>query len=480
MRQHLTSISIFFLSLFLFTWGVSGSEITGFDSRFYLFAKEMWHNGLTWFPTTYGQPYPDYPVISTLIIYFIAKLFGGLNKFIAVLPSALAAAWMVVLTYRIGALHDRKWGFAGVCFMLMTLMFIKCARSISLDVYPAMFTAWCFYLVYVPRIKRSLFNPGLKIIILLILSFAFRGPIGLVMPAGVVCSYYALNREWKKLIIFGVVALITLLLCTSALLAVAYHVGGDAFMQDVIRMQVSGRIDNPYWPIYFYFTNSFSNYALSYPIAIVVVLWCSLDAFFASRKDALLKHRSRTQKTRPGYLLLMLIAWTLVIMIGMSIPDDKKARYILAMAPAIALIAAYPFAMQWRKKISIFMLAVIALTLNVVYIKGVEPALLQHDKTSQFVTAVETLREKAHAQLVFYRDRPDSTPIKYQVYNLQNDNPIFIDTEQQLLNYKSKAFFITSEDYFSQLSAKTLMHFSIIARDKVGHDVMVVFVRRVD
>lgn len=176
----------------------------------------------------------------------------------------------------------------------------------------------------------------------------------------------------------------------------------------------------------------------------------------------------------------MLIAWTLVIMIGMSIPDDKKARYILAMAPAIALIAAYPFAMQWRKKISIFMLAVIALTLNVVYIKGVEPALLQHDKTSQFVTAVETLREKAHAQLVFYRDRPDSTPIKYQVYNLQNDNPIFIDTEQQLLNYKSKAFFITSEDYFSQLSAKTLMHFSIIARDKVGHDVMVVFVRRVD
>src|SRR5262249_10836431 len=42
-------------------------------------------------------------------------------------------------------------------------------------------------------------------------------------------------------------------------------------------------------------------------------------------------------------LLWKLVAWVLVILIGMSIPGDKKIRYILPMAPALALLTAYPF-----------------------------------------------------------------------------------------------------------------------------------------
>ena len=51
---------------------------------------------------------------------------------------------------------------------------------------------------------------------------------------------------------------------------------------------------------------------------------------------------------RPGLnphgkrLLLALVVWMLVILVGMSIPATKKARYILPMAPAVALLAAFP------------------------------------------------------------------------------------------------------------------------------------------
>jgi len=96
LKQYTAPLSIFIVSLFLFTWGVNSQEIISFDSRFYLFALEMWRHGISWFPTTYLEPYPDYTVASTVLIYGAASLFGGLTKFTAVLPSAIAAAITVV------------------------------------------------------------------------------------------------------------------------------------------------------------------------------------------------------------------------------------------------------------------------------------------------------------------------------------------------------------------------------------------------
>src|SRR5690242_19905786 len=90
-RHHLESLLLFFSSLILFTWGLHSKEVIGFDSRFYLFAQEMWRYGVSWFPLTYHQPYPDYPASSTFVIYLFACLFGGVTKFSAVLPSAILA-----------------------------------------------------------------------------------------------------------------------------------------------------------------------------------------------------------------------------------------------------------------------------------------------------------------------------------------------------------------------------------------------------
>src|SRR3989344_2953414 len=111
MNRNIEAFFIFCLGLLVFTIGLSNQEIIRFEARFYLFAVEMWRHGLTWFPTTYQQPYPDYPVTGTLFIYLFSKLFGNLNKLTAVLPSAIASAMVLATTYLIGALHSRRWGF---------------------------------------------------------------------------------------------------------------------------------------------------------------------------------------------------------------------------------------------------------------------------------------------------------------------------------------------------------------------------------
>ena len=159
------------------------------------------------------------------------------------------------------------------------------------------------------------------------IAFCFRGPIGLVIPTGVVCTYYLLHGQWKKFFQIGLTAFILLLICTAGLLALAYHVGGNTFMQDVLRMQVAGRIDNYYRPFYFYFTDSLINYAIAFPIAVIMM------AMIMISKKKLLEWK----------FLLSCMGWILVILIGMSIPGDKKVRYILPIVPATSLIAAFLF-----------------------------------------------------------------------------------------------------------------------------------------
>ena len=147
-RPILEAIVLFCISMFAFLLGLNNQEIIGFESRFYLFALEMWRHGFSWFPTAYLKPYPDYPVTATLLIYSAAKLLGALSKFAAVLPSAIAAAITVSVTYLIGSLHSKRLGLSAVCFLFLTIMFLKTARSIALDMYPTLATVCCFYLVY--------------------------------------------------------------------------------------------------------------------------------------------------------------------------------------------------------------------------------------------------------------------------------------------------------------------------------------------
>ena len=524
-RDFLELFLLFCGSLLIFTWGLSSQEVVAFDSRFYLFALEMWRHGISLFPTTYSRPYPDYPVTSTALIYFFACLYGGLNKLIAILPSAIAASLTVVTTYLIGCLHQKRLGFYAVLFLLLTIGFLKSARSISLDMYPTLLTAGCFYLIYSadllqrPRRSRWIYP-------LMTISFAFRGPIGLVMPAGVICVYYFLNLRIKKLVTTGIFAFLLLVALVAVLFAVAYYAGGETFLRDVMRMQALGRIDNYYRPIYYYMTASLGGYALSFPLACLVLLGVAICKF----KNENMPH------TR---FLLYLTGWVLIIMLGMSVPGDKKLRYILPIVPALSLLAAYPLAMNVKQTyfcclrailgwLFLFFPALCLLAIELIYLYAhragidykipfvslifffvsaqsialitayfcrhalrfdviltlatavflvfyltvVEPVSFYYDKARDAIAAIEMLRLKQDAQLVFYKEQPDGLPIKYLIDSPVETKPIFIETPAALLQFSGPAFFVASAARFAELAHE---RFTIIATIEMGHVRLVVF-----
>ena len=101
------SVIIFIVGIALFATGLP-AEFMSLDARFALFAQEMLRNGPTFFPTTYGNPYPDYPGTSTFMIYLMSLPFGRVTQLSAILPTAIVSALVLVIIYRIGALHSRK------------------------------------------------------------------------------------------------------------------------------------------------------------------------------------------------------------------------------------------------------------------------------------------------------------------------------------------------------------------------------------
>lgn len=469
------------IGLLLFTLGFWGQEFIGFEHRFGLFAQEMMRHGITVFPTTYSQPYADYPSTSIILIWLFSLPFGEVTKLSAIFPTALASASTLALTYLLVGRFSRKWALMAVCFELMTVTFLSEARSISLDQFVTTITVLCFYLVYTAsedaRPSRLKWLP-----LLLVIGFAIRGPMGVVVSSGVVCSYYALTHQWKSLFRFGLMAGLIMIASWVVLLGLAWLEGGRDFVEEVVRMQVSGRItESNKADFYYYFSGGFGNYALSYPFAVLV--------FAVAAK----------QFVKPGSdkalaLVLLMVGWVLVVMIGLSIPHFKKARYILPAVPAMAILAAYPFVTDKnrvlaliRKIVSILFLVLPGFLLLLVlgakfyvekklplvqidfiwmllllvgcqiagivaFIKAknidvcdvtttmvavlafwllnlllVEPAELQLHGARDFVKEVESLRSHNAAPLIMYGIAKDAKAIIYMINANKDFQPVFVD-----------------------------------------------------
>lgn len=324
------SLGLGLLALVLFIAGSWHQAIIGFDSRFVVFAQEMLRHGPSFFPTTYGQPYADYLATSTLLTWLFSLPFGQVTSFTAWLPTAIASALIVTLVYRLTAPYSPRWGLLSVAMLLLSSTFISETRAVSLDQMLAAVALAVFYLGY----AHDHFGAGKRLhwlFLLLIVGFAIRGPIGLVIPTGVLCSYYFINRQWRQLFSFGLLALALLAACVGLLLLLAKLSGGEDFMRDVIRMQFLGRMDGTEGSsgVLYYFTSSIGNYALAYPVALLVLLAVAL--------------RGRRAPDPALQLVLYCAAAGLLVMLGLSVPQAKKARYVLPMLPMAAIIAAYPF-----------------------------------------------------------------------------------------------------------------------------------------
>ncbi|MBI1827825.1 MAG: glycosyltransferase family 39 protein [Planctomycetes bacterium] len=304
------------------------TEFVGLESRFALFAETMLREGPSFFPRTYLGPYPDYPATCTFLIYLPARLLGHLTPLLAILPTAIISSLILVATYKIGSLHSRIWGWCAVLMSLLTGEFVLASRSISPDQCTTLVTSFC-----VLWTLRDIFEDRRGIVwkfaIAFAAGFACRGPIGMVLPAVVVIALHLAEGQFRRAVFIGMISAIVLSACVGLLILSANHDGGPEFVGEVLKMQMLGRFSGAHSSAITYWIRSSGWYAAAFPLAAAVMI-------FSSR-------RLLAPKDFESRLLRSLAVWALIVLAVLSIPGDKKARYILPASPAFALIAAYYF-----------------------------------------------------------------------------------------------------------------------------------------
>jgi 4-amino-4-deoxy-L-arabinose transferase-like glycosyltransferase len=497
-------------------------EFMGFNARFAVFAQEMLRNGPTFFPTTYGTPYPDYPATSTFLCWLASRSVGRVTPVTMVLPTAVASALVLVVIYEIGALHSRRRGLVAVLFGLFTAEFLVASRSVSLDQYTSLVTALSFYLIYssdrLGRNRRLWLLPGVWL-----LGFAFRGPVGLVIPAAVTASYFLGTGRLKRTAIVAIAAGCLLGLGFAGLLFAAHFQGGNSFMRQVISAQVTGRLDGRGPGIAYYWYGTLIPYAVSYPIALVIVVRRFRDIT-----------RRRTEGDR---FLGVLGLWVVVVLLILSIPTAKKMRYIAAITPAISLIASslvtdvslpaflsrtrggvlaicnglpgvLLFAVgglcvfaclrepEWRSyslagagllipllaiswkldrrwsglsNRDVYRLAVGVAACLVVDVVVADSIQYSRERTGSFVRQAESLIEETPGVVSFLRVGPDGEDIKFAA-NLRKPLRLqFIRSVETLTNTPEPRYILTTESVFRSLPAEESRRMRVLAGGRIGH-----------
>ncbi|NWB41618.1 glycosyltransferase family 39 protein [Pseudomonas sp. E6002] len=538
-RFRMESLGIFLIALLLFTLGIWDQQPQGFDGRWAVFMQEMFRHGASLFPTTYGEPYPDYPGTATYLSYLFARLFGAPNDLANVMPTALASAGVMALIYRLLVPSGRAWALLTVLLTALTAQLLEKSRSVCLDQMISLLCLGCFYLLHTgerlgSRLRQYAIFP------LFVVAFAIRGPLGLIEVCGVACVYWALGTArtrqerialLKKVIAHGVVGLILLAGCWWALLKLARISGGDAFVDDVLRMQFTGRLDETGEAFYFYFKLSLYRYFPVVPLALATMI--ALRHKWSARHD-----------DADVQLMLRLAACGLMILLGLSVPHFKRAYYIVPMVPMFAAVAAYGLlqaqgwllgvrrgyewlvavlpvlgivvvfvcrhlwhkhgywpdvsvpalvgvlivlqlaaVIAWRRLQGnlgqrLVVLSLIALATQwLVLVKVVEPAKdLQFD-TRNFVSAVQKLRADNPGTLVFVDLAKDTWAIRY-IMNLDHDEqPLFIGRNQPLLvdTLPRPAWVIVERKQTALLSGTPLEHMAPVFNGRLNDNPLLVF-----
>ncbi|QSH41323.1 glycosyltransferase family 39 protein [Lentisphaerota bacterium ZTH] len=529
MNRNKTAWLIFVTASVLFLAGLYNLEFTKIDCRFALFVQDAFTHKLGPFPYLFGKPYCDYPSLHVYIMHLCAALFGSINMFTITLPSALAAGGVMAFTYLIGARVSNKLGLFGALLLAATFGFLCIARAPSPDMIVALITITAFYLMYSGELDGK-FGRLALLPLLVIAGFAVRGPIGAVIPAGVICAFFLCARRWKLMIIAGLMCALVLALCMMLYMSWIYEYGGTELLNEFKQAQFAARLTSGK-PVWFYFTNTLGTYALSYPLGLFVLLfygWKKRKSFFAKVPF----------DTYQG-LLQLLTSWLLVIVIGMSIPGTKHLRYIIGVIPAAALIAAFVFVNPDKYKLfekirnifiqlcrfvpfvvtlllwiaavvihllgiglqlPVFLPSMVFLILGIAMIAGprkiksvdkvlfvaalttagflvlkimvIEPVEQFIESSRIFVAQIEKVRQN-NESICFFELGPDGEELKYLV-NIKKDKqfkPVFVDlaNSRKLLELPENMIIIAKESKVDDLPLDVRNKLQLIATGKLGH-----------
>ena len=300
----------------LLSLGAAGSEITRIDVRFAVMVGEVGSYGPGVFPTINGFPYADY--FSPLVLLAYLTTLGGrwINLWSLALPSILLGSLIFALVVAVGEHRRRGLGVIAAVLLAASWEFLLILLSFGIDV-PVAAAVMLMLWSYECRPERRRSHP-LLFFLLTLLSFAVRGPLGVILFGSVVGGYLLGSRRWRDTVAAATVGFTGTALAAAVTVGMIRRQGGEALWQLLLDWQIGSRMesDSPFY----YFTNALLSFAPATLAAVAAVV---------------LRRRKLLAPRFAGWLGAIVLPLLLL-----SIPGCKHLRYMTPVVPVCALLGA--------------------------------------------------------------------------------------------------------------------------------------------
>ena len=305
----------FAAAVLLLSLGAAGNEITRIDIRFAVMVGELRTRAVGVFPTINGFPYADYFSPLTLLAYFTTLGGRWINLWSLTLPSILLGGLIFALVVAIGEHRRRGLGAIAAALLAATWEFLLVLLSFGIDVPVAAATMLMLWSYECHPERRT--NPLLSFL-LGVLSFAVRGPLGMILFCGVTGGYLLCSRRWRDLFAAAAAGFAGAGIAAAAAVQLIFRQGGEELWRIFLDWQINSRIDSD--APFYYFTSALGSFAPATVTAIAA---------------AVIHRRKLASPEFAGWLGAIVLPLLLL-----SIPGCKHLRYMTPTLPVFALLGA--------------------------------------------------------------------------------------------------------------------------------------------
>ncbi len=288
--------------------------------------REMAERGEWLLPYVNGVAFAEKPILFYWLALLASKILGGVSELSLRLPSFFAGIATVLGTYVLARPYaGRPRALISAVFCATMFGVFWNARFVQMDILVTAATLWV-----VVAVTRVVDHGGARLPGWVLagaiagLGFAAKGPVAWICPGLAIAAYLLATRRLRELARWEVVAGVAACLAVASpwYLLLLKQGRADVVLEALFRQNVERYVNPwdhqaPFWYYLQYFWVDMAPWAFFVPLA------------------ALFPRKGVGERR----LALLSWLWIATIVVFFSLSGSKRSPYILAIAPAVALLA---------------------------------------------------------------------------------------------------------------------------------------------
>lgn len=337
-RKRVNLAFLVLFSAYLFLLGLGNMALTDPDEVFYAqTAKEMLDKGDWVTPHIFGQPQFEKPVFYYWLVMVSYKIFG-VNEFAARFPSAVFGILGILGIYYLGRnIFSSRAGLYASLIMATSIEYIILARACVTDMVLCVFILWGFMFYFEGYLNQDSRKYYLWSAVMFAGAVLTKGPVGLVLPLGVLLLFLIYKKDLKAILRYPIVpGVIIFLAVVAPWYLLMYKKHGMVFIDHFFGFQNITRFLHP---------EHKSGDVVYYYLPILLGGFLPWSIFLPQGISRVVRNDSKRKQWH-----VFLAIWIVVFFLFFTFSRTKLPTYIFPLFPALAIFMGRSIELNFRRE----------------------------------------------------------------------------------------------------------------------------------